>query len=148
MLDKKWITYWVVTKIKIRSFCPITLSKIRNCFPTFVSWYLSGNTGISSLRRGAGGKSLSYRWEWIVRFNLSICCRFTSAVSKIFWRAGTKIFWSVSGVACDFCFINAFIFLTSIWSSDAGWVLLVNFPYKFTSDMKLYFCFTLTLTSQ
>ena len=97
------------------------LSQIRSCSSAFVTWYLSGNTGISSLHRGAGGKSLSFRCEWIIPFTILIHGRLKAAVSEIFWREAPKIYWGVSCVACDFCFIDAFIFVTSIWFCDVGW---------------------------
>ena len=97
------------------------LSQIRSCSSAFVTWYLSGNTGISSLHRGVGGKSLSFRCEWIIPFTILIHGRLKAAVSEIFWREAPKIYLGVPCAACDFCFIDTFIFVTSIWFCDVGW---------------------------
>ena len=71
---------------------------------------------------------MSFRCEWIVRFRSLICCRLTAAVSEIFWRAAPKIYWGVSCIACDLRFIDAFTFVTSIWSFDGGWVCSLISP--------------------
>ena len=116
---------------------PTPLSKIRNWSPAFVTWSLSGNTRISSLRRGIGGKLLSFRCKWIIRLRLFICGRLTAAVCEIFWRAVPKICWGMSCVACDLHFIDAFIFVTSIWFCDGGLVCSLISPDKFTIHMKV-----------
>ena len=139
-MDKKRISCWVA-KIKIRSLSPTPLSKIRNCSPAFVTWYLSGNTGISSLRRGVGGKSLFFCCEWIVRFRLLTCGRLTAAVSEIFSRTASRICWGVSCVAY-FRFVDAFIFVTLIWSCDGGWVCSLisqtNSPFTWSFTFALH----------
>ena len=131
-----------VAKIKIRSLSPTSLSKIRNCSPAFVTWYLSGNTGISSLSRGVGGKPLSFRCEWIARTVINLQQIGRSCFQNIVKGSSQNL------LECVMCCLKSsfywYFFFCDLNLILWWWVrVLVNFPGKFTIYMKLYFCFTL-----